>query len=113
MSMLIALVIWGDMAIHMSSDVIEQRRKGILRNYFRRLKANIYENRTALAHVIVEHIEAPRGHLTDTSLKEAFQHLYYSWPFGVAIMAEILLFMATVLYLTRKDFKVATQQFSV
>ncbi|EUB57284.1 hypothetical protein EGR_07820 [Echinococcus granulosus] len=113
MSMLIALVIWGDMAAHMSTKVIEQRRMSLLRNYFRLLNANIYENRTALVHVVTEHIAAARNHLTDASLVEAFQNLYFSWPFGVAVTAEIFLFMATVLYLTRKDFKVAPQQFPV
>ena len=114
LSMLIALVIWGDMATHTSTDMIEQRRTGLLRNYFRRLNANIYENRTALVHVITEHIASARSHLTDASLMEAFQSLYLSWPFGIAVTAEILLFSATVLYLTRKDFKeVAPQQFPV
>ncbi|KAL5102647.1 hypothetical protein TcWFU_000238 [Taenia crassiceps] len=113
MSMLIALVIWGDTAAHMSTEVIEQQRLGLLRNYFRLLNANIYENRTALMHVVTEHIAAARNHLTDAFLMEAFQSLYLSWPFGVAVTAEIFLFMATVLYLTRKDFKAAPQQFPV
>ncbi|KAL5961196.1 hypothetical protein TSMEX_011100 [Taenia solium] len=111
MSMLIALVIWGDTAAHMSTEVIEQRRMGLLRNYFRLLNANIYENRTALVHVVTEHIAAARNHLTDAFLMGAFQSLYLSWPFGVAVTSEIFLFMATVLYLTRKDFKAAPQQF--
>lgn len=114
MSLLIALVIWGDTVAHMSTEVIEQRRMGLLRNYFRLLNANnIYENRTALVHVLAEHIAAARNHLTDAFLMEAFQSLYLSWPFGVAVTAEIFLFMATVLYLTRKDFKAAPQQFPV
>ena len=92
----------------MSTHMIEQRRTGLLRNYFRRLNANIYENSTALLHVITQHIATARSHLTDAFLMEAFQSLYLSWPFGVTVTAEIFQFAATVLYLTRKDFKAVT-----
>ncbi|VDM33112.1 unnamed protein product [Hydatigera taeniaeformis] len=113
MSMLIALVIWGDTAVHTPTEMIEQRRMGLLRNYFRMLNADIYENHTALMHVVTDHIAAARNHLSDAFLMEAFQSLYLSWPFGVAVTAEIFLFTATVLYLTRKDFKAAPQQLPV
>lgn len=111
--MLIALAIWGDMATHMSWKVLERRRVGMLRNHFRRLNSDIHGNRTALLHVVGEYVRTTRNQLSDAFLRATFQHLYLSWPFWVAIVAECLLFIATLLYLARKDFKVTQKTFAV
>ncbi|VDL36212.1 unnamed protein product [Hymenolepis diminuta] len=114
LSLLIGLVIWSDVGTHATKELIDQWRIGILRKYFGQLNKNVYENRTALVHVIANRITSARDQLTDEYLLNTFKNNYLSWPFGVAVTAEVFLFMATVLYLTRKDFKVVEpRQFPV
>ncbi|VUZ43872.1 unnamed protein product, partial [Hymenolepis diminuta] len=52
LSLLIGLVIWSDVGTHATKELIDQWRIGILRKYFGQLNKNVYENRTALVHVI-------------------------------------------------------------
>lgn len=114
LSLLIGLVIWSDVGTHATKELIDQWRIGILRKYFSELNENVYENRTALVHLIAKRITSARDQLTDEYLLNTFKNNYLSWPFGVAVTAEVFLFMATVLYLTRKDFKVVEpRQFPV
>ncbi|VDN97607.1 unnamed protein product [Rodentolepis nana] len=106
LSLLTGLVIWGDVATHATRELIDQWRVGLLRKYFSNMNKNFYANHTALVHVIAKRIASARDQLTDDYLLTTFKNNYLSWPFGVAVTAEVFLFMATVLYLTRKDFKV-------
>lgn len=101
MCLLVRLVIWHEISTNATKKLLYQWRIGVLRYYFIDWDAQTNKKRTALVHIISQPIAENEA---DGYLLNDFKSNSSSWSFGMT--AEVLLFEATLLYLTCTNFKV-------